>query len=353
MMENDSGDPDMMENDSGERTGIEKTDVKKEVRATNTVKSTFRVSIPPFWPKNIELWYAVLENEFKLARITDDDSKFSLIVANIQLEYLEQIPYISGELPAAERYERLKRELIKKFSESESTRMQKFVSDKKIGDRKPSQFYWDLRKVAPVSISDDLVLATWKIRLPEHIQYALIVVNIDEVKTAMKLADKIYNIPCHEERKLRNKRRNATKSKQQTRVLSIEDRLSQIEERMNALSLNNRCQAKRCCPHCNWNQSEWDGSVCNCRSPVTDKSERISSHVNTGANLCANQPKEQCADSIEHKQQHEDRAEIQNDQNGGQSITEEKNARNQNVARANKQLGFFVRVLLKILSLFI
>ncbi|XP_068970601.1 uncharacterized protein [Bombus flavifrons] len=375
-----------MENDSGERAVVEITSANKEVSttdATDSVRSVFSVCAPPFWPQEIELWFVLLENQFELARITSDEKKFSMAVANIELQYLDQVLDIFGDLPSTGRYGWLKRELIKKFTDSDSTRMQKFFDDEKIGDRTPSQFYWDLRKLAPKSVSDDFVLAIWKNRLPENMQYVLTAVSVNEATTLTRVADEMYDIRCHAERMLA---RNATNSEQRTRALSIEDRLSQIEARIDALSLNNRCQprsrsrrrgsrstkrdqldrlcyyhetfrdqARNCRAPCNWNQRKRDGSVSSrrCRSPVTDRSTRISFHVDTGTNLCANPRNKQRGDSIEHQQQHEDRAEIRsalilpeirNDRNEGRAITKEETARNKNVARAGKKVRFSERV---------
>lgn len=372
-----------MENDSDERVVVEVTSTNKEVSVTDAtvnVEPAFSVCVPPFWPKEVELWIFLLENQFKLARITDDEKKFSITVTNIELQYLSQVLNIFSDLPATGRYEWLKKELIKKFTDSDRIKTQKFLDDKKIGDRTPSQFYWDLRKLAPKSVSNNFVLTVWKIRLPENIQCILAAVSVNEVTTLTRVADEIHEIHCHEEQMLaKNAKQNATNSEQQPPVLSIEDRLTQIKAQINALSLNNwhqpgspsrrrgshsskrdqldrlcyyhetfRDQARKCRAPCNWNQRKPDDSVSRRRCPVTNRNSRISSHVDTGVNLCAKPCNKQREDSIEHQQQHEGRAEIrsglilpeiQNDPKEGQAITKEENARNK-AARAGKKVHF-------------
>lgn len=395
-----------MENDSVERAVVEITSADKEV--TDSIGSVFSVCAPPFWPQKIELWFVLLEKQFELARITEDEKKFSMTLANIELRYLDQVLDIFGDLPSTGQYEWLKRKLIKKFTDSDSTRMQKFIDDEKIGDRTPSQFYRDLRKLAPKSVSNDFVLAIWKNRLPENMQYVLTAVSVNEATILTRVADEMHDIRCHAERMLA---RNATNSEQQIRALSIEDRLSKIEARIDALSLNNerqprsrskrrgsgsskrvqldrlcyyhetfRDQARKCCAPCNWNQRKRDGSVSRRRSPVTDRSTRISFNVNAGAKLCANPRNKQrggknfiietskknvqisinrvkftfvVPDSIEHQQQHEDSAEIRsalilpeirNKRNEERAITKEETAGNKNVVRAGKKVRFSERV---------
>ena len=61
-----------------------------------------------------------------------------------------------------------------------------------MGDRTPSQFYRDLRKLVPSSVSDDFVLATWKKYLPVNIQYVLTTLRITETNALIKKGDSIH-----------------------------------------------------------------------------------------------------------------------------------------------------------------
>lgn len=67
--------------------------------------------------------------------------------------------------PVTGRYEKLKSELVKKLADSDGTRVRLSFEGQEMGDRTPSQFYRNLKKLAAPSISDDLVLTLWKILL--------------------------------------------------------------------------------------------------------------------------------------------------------------------------------------------
>jgi len=42
------------------------------------------VRIPPFWPKEPELWFMQLEEQFTFCDITDDDAKYAHVLSKIE-----------------------------------------------------------------------------------------------------------------------------------------------------------------------------------------------------------------------------------------------------------------------------
>lgn len=64
-------------------------------------------------------------------------------------------------------YEYLKKELIKRLADSDSTRMRKLLESEHMGDRTPSQFYRDLKKLVTPSGGADyrfICSGTWPTR---------------------------------------------------------------------------------------------------------------------------------------------------------------------------------------------
>ena len=96
----------------------------------------------------------MLQAQIKVARITSDKSKFTAHVANLGDQYLDQIEDIVLDPQAMGRYEKLKSELIKRLVDSDGTRVQLLFEGQEIGDRTPSQFYRDLKKLAVPSDDD-------------------------------------------------------------------------------------------------------------------------------------------------------------------------------------------------------
>lgn len=98
--------------------------------------------------------FAIVEGQFVTAGITDDKMKFTILTGNLETWYLEKMEDIVLNPPATGRYEKLKGGLIRALAESDSDRVTRLVENEVMGDRKPSQFYHDLKKLASRSALD-------------------------------------------------------------------------------------------------------------------------------------------------------------------------------------------------------
>lgn len=69
------------------------------------------------------------------------------------------------------------------------------IEREQIGDRKPSQFYQDLRSlVATNSLADDVILTVWEGRLPSRVRSILASVQSKDPETHIQIADSIYEV---------------------------------------------------------------------------------------------------------------------------------------------------------------
>ncbi|KZC08950.1 hypothetical protein WN55_11413 [Dufourea novaeangliae] len=150
--------------------------------------------IPQFWPHKIALWFRLVDVQFAMARITKDETKYNITVANLRENHIEHVEDIVINSPALDRYEHLKRELIKRLTESDSTRVRRLLEGEEIGDRTPSQFFRDLKKLATPSIPDDFVLTLWKSRLPPNTQRVLAASTDPNITSLTEMADRVYEI---------------------------------------------------------------------------------------------------------------------------------------------------------------
>jgi hypothetical protein len=61
--------------------------------------------IPPFWPDDVELWFSMLEVQFRTAKITDDHEKFrKFAVANLDKQHVRLIRNILNAPPETDCY---------------------------------------------------------------------------------------------------------------------------------------------------------------------------------------------------------------------------------------------------------
>ncbi|XP_043469293.1 uncharacterized protein LOC122502982 [Leptopilina heterotoma] len=194
-----------------------------------SVVSSGNLRIQQFWPNKIELWFRLLEAQFATSRISKDDTKFNITIANFGKKYVEQVEDIIISPPDEKKYECLKKVLIKRLSDSDSSRVRRLLENEEIGDRKPSQFFRDLKKLATTSVPEEFILTLWKNRLPTDIQRVLAASNIADVSSLIDTADRVHEIP-------RNAGRIA-EIKKDDDFSSWKDEIRKLREEISALSL--------------------------------------------------------------------------------------------------------------------
>ena len=91
--------------------------------------------------------------------------------------YLAKIEDTVTNLPATDQYDKLKSELIRVLTESDSAKVERLVEREEMGDRKSSQFYNDLKKLASSHASDVSILNMWRNRIPDRIREVLAAVD--------------------------------------------------------------------------------------------------------------------------------------------------------------------------------
>ena len=135
--------------------------------------SGISLRLPPFWPEEPELWFAQLEGQFALSRITKEEDKYALTIAHIQPKQAREVKDIITNPPVFNRYQTIKTALIQRLTDSKEQRIRQLLESEKIGDRKPSQFLRHLSTLAGTVASNDLLRTLWLGRLPTQTQAIL------------------------------------------------------------------------------------------------------------------------------------------------------------------------------------
>ena len=155
-------------------------------------------SVPPFMPMKTGIWFSILGKYFGVAGISHDDEKALALMGFIDPQYLAKIEDTVTNLPATSQYDKLKSELIRVLTESDSAKVERLVEREEMGDRKPSQFYNDLKKLANPLASDEFILNLWRNRLPDRIREVLATVDDTSIEKLTRTADRIDNAyDCH------------------------------------------------------------------------------------------------------------------------------------------------------------
>jgi hypothetical protein len=82
--------------------------------------------------------FTLLEMQFEDLDLTDHKRKLLTLAWCLGGQYLLHIEVVKRRTPEAERYERLKDEIIRELSDTAGTRLRRRLTYEEMGDRKPS-----------------------------------------------------------------------------------------------------------------------------------------------------------------------------------------------------------------------
>ena len=129
------------------------------------------VKLPVFWSNNPRTWFIQAEAQFQLGKITADISKYNYVVASLPQEIAESISDLLEKPPRTGLYNNLKQMLIDRHSLSIEGRIKKLVSEEEMGDKRPSDYFRKLQRLAGScgTVGEELIKKLWITRLPQSI----------------------------------------------------------------------------------------------------------------------------------------------------------------------------------------
>lgn len=162
--------------------------------ACSTLTATpapLHLKIPPFWPEKPAIWFAQVEGQFIIMKVTDEATKFYHILATLDRQYAAEIEDVLTGPPD---YSKLKAELIKRLSVSKENKVKQLLTHEQLGTRKPSQFLRHLQHLAGPDIPSDFVRTIWTSRLPTSLQPIVASQPTLAIDALAELADRVYDI---------------------------------------------------------------------------------------------------------------------------------------------------------------
>ncbi|CAD7081697.1 unnamed protein product [Hermetia illucens] len=126
-------------------------------RSDVRVDSIRDVKLPPFWAPRPTLWFAQVEAQFASNRITTDNAKFNAVISCLDFAILEQIADVVEKPPLVNKYDELKRQLIQRFTDTPETSLTKVLTELELGDKRPSQFYREIKSMAGDQLPEDAI----------------------------------------------------------------------------------------------------------------------------------------------------------------------------------------------------
>lgn len=194
-----------------------------------------RVKLPTFWANNPITWFIQAEAQFTLAKITVESSKYYHVISTLPQDVAESVSDLLQNPPTQNMYKKLKETLIERHSLSVEARIKKLISGEEIGDRKPSDYFRTLQRLAGgnASVGTDLLKKLWLGRLPNVISVALIPHKEEDEDKILKVADQIWE--AMQDSNVSTITRNQTSLQQQVVSQISNDELAQLRSEINEL----------------------------------------------------------------------------------------------------------------------
>lgn len=98
-------------------------------------------------------------------RITRDRAKYNYVLSAIDSQILEQVSDLILEPPEEDRYLKLKGRLLFQFTDSETSRLKKLLSELELGSKRPSQLLREMKTLSKSTVGNDLLKSLWLQRL--------------------------------------------------------------------------------------------------------------------------------------------------------------------------------------------
>lgn len=148
------------------------------------------IKLPEFWTRSPEVWFAKVEAQFNTKGITQDQTRYDYIVSTLDINTAEEIQSLLVSPPPTDKYNHLKRTLIKTFGKSQSQKDTELLNLNGLGDKRPTAL---LRKIN--ALNDDpktLKRALFLMNLPTDIRSILAGQDIHDTDDLAEAADRIW-----------------------------------------------------------------------------------------------------------------------------------------------------------------
>ncbi|CAN7939286.1 unnamed protein product, partial [Ixodes hexagonus] len=145
--------------------------------------TTVQLRLPVFRAKNPRAWFSQVEAQFHLRHITTQTSRYYHVVSALPPELADELDDILALPPPDDAYDHLKRTILARKTESETSRtlknqvrLQQLLNTEELGDRRPSQLLHRMRQLLGEQASDfnnPILRELFLHRLPQGMRMAL------------------------------------------------------------------------------------------------------------------------------------------------------------------------------------
>ncbi|GFR09298.1 uncharacterized protein TNCT_241751 [Trichonephila clavata] len=165
----------------------------ENVSAESSEINRVAVKPPSFLRNKPNLWFFQLEAQFDVANITQDQTKYNIVLSALDEHILDFIEDILSHPPTENKYIALKSALLSRLTDSEEAKLKKLLGDLQLGDCRPSDLLRQMKSLAGSKISEEFLKTLWYKLLPQQVQ-AILSVSKDTLTNLAEMADKIMSV---------------------------------------------------------------------------------------------------------------------------------------------------------------
>lgn len=166
-----------------------------KLHSVNNQIRAISLKLPPFWSKTPLAWFNQIEAQFQISNIKRDLLRYNYVISALPQHIAEEITDLINGCPGSGKYDYIKSSLINRYSLSVERRIKKIIADEEMGNRKPSDFYRALLRIAANDtdiMSQQMIKNIWLTRLPQLMSVVLIPLKDDDIDLLLKTADSIW-----------------------------------------------------------------------------------------------------------------------------------------------------------------
>lgn len=197
-----------------------------------------RVELAPYTPGQpggIRTWLRQVEIRLKLADITNKISKYEYVVAALPNEITARVYDLIIAQPETSPFTTLVARIKEEFEPTESEGVIKLLKGLKRGDKKPSLFLREMRELAGKQVGDTLLRELFLAELPTSTAEILSVIEIKELESLAKAADKAWERES-QTRAVLSVSNDIASSSQPDRIDKLLDKVDKMLDTFNHLS---------------------------------------------------------------------------------------------------------------------
>ena len=180
----------MEHSDNRSNTSLPEEQTTSESASVNNVMTP----IPMFQEELQHSWFTLLEGQFKMRRITSQESKFYILGCHLPPHILKKVAHVVSKMPKENPYDILKQEVLARTSNSKEAQFRQLMSYSDRDNQRPSDVLHQMQELAQnLDMEEQTLYRFWSAALPRNVKTVLALQPKDTPLSCLaEMADQVY-----------------------------------------------------------------------------------------------------------------------------------------------------------------